>query len=396
MWINKYCLLNFIWRNKIRLESIERCDDGSTVIYRSCVSGLWQKLFLDKFLKIDFGVNVSNVPDSVLVIPFLTNILPIVWLCNAIVEIEAIDRDFYDCIVHVKQGYENMYKSLRFLGEVKAKKIESHSPHIQKHASALFFSAGVDSYSTYIDHQNEKPILITLRGSDVDLDDNAGWQKMMDRQQFMTNNFGLECVSISSNFRKVINERKLGRIVKKTRDGWWHGFQHGIAIIGHAAPLSFLKGVKNLYIASSFKKSLQGHVSCASDPSIDNNVAFVGTNVIHDGCEDRFHKVEKIVNFYRMTGMVFPLHVCWQSRGGGNCSFCEKCVRTMLAIYACGIDPRIYGFDPNLVNVESVRRRIRESINYENEYKSTMEELRKRYTEKNIENWARWVLSFDS
>ena len=83
-----------------------------------------------------------------------------------------------------------------------------------------------------------------------------------------------------------MDESKLTKLVEKyANDDWWHGFQHGIGLIGHAAPLAYLFNIDNLYIASSYTIKDKGKVTCASDPTIDNYVKFSDCHVIHDGYE---------------------------------------------------------------------------------------------------------------
>lgn len=394
MGINKYRYLNCIYRNKLVLNSIER-KRGASVTYIYSISGLWSKLFSKERLTIDFGVDIHDVPDSVLVIPFLTNILPVVWMCNAIVYVSSIDRQFMDSLSAIKRGYENMYPYFSFLGEVKAAAIEVNSSKSNSHDSAMFFSAGVDSFSTFLNHKNESPLLINICGSDISLDDTKGWEAMKRRQFFMKDHFGLDCVSIHSNFRNVINGGRLSKLVEMSGDNWWHGFQHGIAIIGHAAPLAYKFGIKKLYLASTYTPAVYGKITCASDPSIDNNVKFIHTRVYHDGDErDRFQKIRQISDFRHETGIVLPLHVCWESRGGENCSSCEKCTRTILALYACGENPKDYGFNPELISESIVRRTCKTKYDYENYYRRTVETLRGAYDKSTIEQWARWALDF--
>lgn len=86
-----------------------------------------------------------------------------------------------------------------------------------------------------------------------------------------------------TNFRSFINERKLNCLVKNSGDGWWHGFQHGIGLLGHGAPIAYLKGLKCIYIASSYTP--KDNVTCASHPSIDNCVEFCNCHIIHDQYE---------------------------------------------------------------------------------------------------------------
>lgn len=352
-------------------------------------------MFREERLTIDFGVDISDVPDSVLVIPFLTNILPVVWLCNAVVYVSSIDRQFEHSISAIKRGYENMYPYFDFLGEVKPASIEVNLSSNNIHDSAMFFSAGVDSFSTFLNHKNEYPLLINICGSDISLDDNKGWKAMKRRHFFMKDRFGLDCVSIHSNFRSVIKEGKLSKLVKMSGDNWWHGFQHGIAIIGHAAPLAYKFGIKKLYLASTYTPAVYGKITCASDPSIDNYVEFVQTRVFHDGDErDRFQKIRQIADFHHKTGIVLPLHVCWESKGGENCSSCEKCTRTILALYACGENPKDYGFNPELISEAVVRRGCKTKYDYENYYRRTVDALREAYDENTIELWAKWALRF--
>ncbi len=78
-------------------------------------------------------------------------------------------------------------------------------------------------------------------------------------------------------------------------DGWWHGFQHGIQVIGHAAPITCLMGKSTVYFASSFTSKEKGIITCASDPTIDNHLRFCQVKVVHDGYEfDRQDKVRDL------------------------------------------------------------------------------------------------------
>lgn len=134
-------------------------------------------------------------------------------------------------------------------------------------------------------------------------------------------------------------------MVNPSGDSWWHGFQHGIGLIGHGAPIAHQFGLKDLYIASTFTIKEKGKVTCASDPSIDNHVRFLGTTVHHDQYEyTRQEKVAHIVEYAKQTRRHIDLRVCWITAGGENCCRCEKCLRTMFEIFAEGADPHDFGF----------------------------------------------------
>lgn len=65
---------------------------------------------------------LKNVPKSIVVIPFVCNILPIAWLANSTIFLQELDVDFYKSIEEIKKGYINMYPMLSFNGLVFARK----------------------------------------------------------------------------------------------------------------------------------------------------------------------------------------------------------------------------------------------------------------------------------
>ncbi len=329
---------------KNKIEVTEIFVRENTVSYSYRIEGDWIKYFcLENKLEISYSSPVATVPESVLVIPFLCNVLPIAWLCDAQVCTKEIDKDFYENLERVKDGYRMMYPMLSFEGEIQAEITENIPIH--KNESACFFSGGVDAYTTLFRHMEEQPALITIWGADVKLADEKGWQKVKTHTINTAEEFGLDTVFIKSNFRQMINESGLCALVKDSGDNWWHGFQHGIAIIGHAALISYVYGIKFIYIASSYPEKMKGKYTCASDPAIDNHIHYCGCHTVHDGYElDRQEKVRYLVSQKKDYGRNYDLRVCWESMGGGNCCHCEKCYRTILEIVSEGGNPNECGF----------------------------------------------------
>lgn len=331
--------------NKNRIEIEEIYIRSNSVQYSYYIEGDWKKYFSDKHkLEISYSLDVSAVPESVLVVPFLCNMLPIAWLCDAEVCTKVIDKDFYGHLEQVKEGYRKMYPMFSFQGKIQAEP-EENIPPVHKKESACFFSGGADAYTTLFRHMEERPVLMTIWGADIKLTDEKGWKKVKTHTIHAAKEHGLDTVFIKSSFRQMINEAELNGLVKNSGDGWWHGFQHGIAIIGHAAPISYVFGLKNVYIASSYPEKMKGKYTCASDPSIDNYVYYCGCRTIHDGYEmDRQEKVRFLVLQNKEHDWNYDLRVCWESSGGGNCCRCEKCYRTVLEIVSEGGNPNECGF----------------------------------------------------
>lgn len=328
-------------RIEIELPKVE----NNTIKYNYHVTGEWQEAFQEDSFFIEYGYNIDEVPASILLVPLLANILPMSWIYDADVYAPTCDKDFFDSISDFKAGYVNMYPMMHFGGKLIVENIQYNRPANQRGACA-FFSGGVDAFCTLINHLEEKPTLITLWGADVSLSDIQGWKKVKSHLENVSDKFDIDYVVIKSQFRKYLQEGVLSKRVKLSGDGWWHGFQHGIGLISHAAPLIYAMNKKTVYIASSFTAADKGKITCASDPTIDNFIRFSGATVIHDGYElNRQDKIGIITQFAHESGIKIPLRVCWESKGGSNCCHCEKCWRTILGIYATGVNPQEFGFD---------------------------------------------------
>lgn len=329
-------------RNKFEIKEISVCKN--TVYYYYFIEGDWKKYFRPKYkLEISYSVDIAAVPKSVLAIPLLCNVLPIAWLCDAEVCTKVVDKNFYEHLEQVKDGYRKMYPMLSFGGRIRAE-IEDNFP-VQHNESACFFSGGVDAYTTLFRHMEEHPVLMTIWGADIKLTDEKGWQKVKTHMMHTAERYGLDAICIKSNFRQVINESALGTLVKDSGDGWWHGYQCGIGLIGHAAPAAYQYGLQSVYIASTFSEKMKGKYTSASDPTIDNYIHYCGCRTVHDGYElDRQEKVRYLISQKKEYGRNYDLRVCWESSGGGNCCRCEKCYRTILEIVSEGGNPNECGF----------------------------------------------------
>ncbi len=314
------------------------------VKYNYEVSGEWKEAFiLDNDFCIEYDIDISNIPLSIIIIPLLCNILPISWIYDAVIYVESCDKAFYESIEEFKKGYVDMYPKIKFGGSIVAEAVVENS-YSGENGSAAFFSGGVDAFNTLVNHAGENPTLLTIWGADVKHDDISGWQNVMKHINSTAQEFNVEYITIKSDFRKFLNENTLTlKVNELSGDNWWHGFQHGIGIIGHAAPVCFALNKLIVYFASSFTEADKGKITCASDPTIDNFVRFGNTSIIHDGYEyDRQDKIHNIVEYCRKEERKISLRVCWKSTGGKNCCECEKCWRTILGIIAEGEEASNY------------------------------------------------------
>ena len=312
----------------------------------------------DFFVK--YEEDMSSVPKAIAVIPFIANVLPIIWLTDSVLEVNELDETFYKSIPEFKQGYIDMYPNVEFKGKIKVKNI-INCDYKKEDRCTTFFSGGLDSYSTLINHLDEKPDLVALWGSDITFEDKIGWERVKNNITNVSKKYNLKPVFIKSSFRRFISEGNLDKDFSKIlNDGWWHGVQHGIGLIGHIAPYAWKYKLKTQYIASS-RYIGDGKVTCASYPTIDNKIKFASCNVIHDQFKlSRQDKAKFIIEYCKNSKDKVNLRVCWESKGGENCCHCEKCYRTISAILVEGENPKNYGFaiDKNVLNSMSNYLRI--------------------------------------
>lgn len=341
---------------EIVLHSISKV--GNTITYLFSTSEGLVEFFSGKPFVIEYPEDIEAVPDAVAAIPFVCNVLPIIWLTNSVLRVEALDKSFYDCILNVRSGFEQMFPESTFAGEILADSIvECDIP--ASGGSATFFSGGLDAVHTLVRHLDEKPALLSIWGSDIRFENVDGWELVHKGIAEYAEKYNLPDVMIRSSFRDFDNEGLLHKTFSaQLKDGWWHGVKHGIGLLGHAAPYAYLHGIKTVYIAST-NCPADGHVRCSSNPLTDNHVRFANAIVVHDGFEcSRQDKVHDLVDYIAHTGDRVSLHVCWESQSGSNCCRCEKCYRTMVGLIAEFADPVYYGFDHTRSTIKNLQRHL--------------------------------------
>lgn len=327
--------------DEITLNKIEKKEN--IIKYSFYASDGYKDFFTGKQFVIEYPENIESVPDSILAIPFVANVIPIIWITNGTLNIKELDEDFFNCLPNVKKGYETMFPETAFRGKLNIEKTVLTKCHTC--GSVMLFSGGLDAINTLVEHLDEKPHLLTIWGSDIRYDNTYGWETVCKGVKDAAHKFNIPVETIRSSFREFDNETNLhDRYSEQLKDSWWHGMKHGIALLSHVAPYSYLHGINTVYIASSYCPDF-GLVRCASSPLTDNYVRFNGAKVIHDGFEySRQDKIHNVVNYVKNTGNNVTMRVCWETQTGFNCCKCEKCYRTMSGLLAEGEDPKKYGF----------------------------------------------------
>lgn len=236
-----------------------------------------------------------------------------------------VDRRFSDNLRAVQEVYCQWDKSLRRV-QVQCG-VRADEPAGGRRVG-LFFSGGVDSLYSLLQHQDEITDLIFVRGFDIRLNDDWRIRQAEERIGRIGAHFGKRVVRIETNMRDLLDTC-----------GDWGALTHGAALaaVGHAMPQEF----RRLLIASS--DGSPDPAPWGSHPRLDPLWSNSRCAFVHDGCESG--RIEKIRRIAESEIALQTLRVCWKnSEGQLNCGRCEKCIRTMIALRVVGALDRCPSF----------------------------------------------------
>ena len=329
------------------LTDIER--KGRLVLYHFSTSHELSDYFMTDTLLIEYDRDMTNIPESVLSIPFVSCLLAFSWILDCNLWVKDIDKTFYDSVPRIRKAYQEIYDHYplhgRFVPAILTRN-ELQKDETLIHKAVVLFSGGADCQATFIRNLNKSPMLCNIQGwyDSLDSHDVAAEADKRDISRF-ADEYHVPFCYVRSNFAKVFSRVFDERFSKKLGDTMWHGFLHSMAFIGIAIPIAYLSGIQEILIASSLTTGL--NFLCASNLTTDSEFCFAKDGfTTHDGFElNRQGKMKVIVDHQKSTGKPYFMRVC--SFNDHNCCECEKCFRTILGIVAEGGDIKNFGFNIN-------------------------------------------------
>lgn len=375
--------------------------DKNVVCYNFEVSPGLKKYFNNDKLWIEYDESLNDCPTSILTIPFVSIMLPIMWVTDAVLWVDELDFTFYHSTFYLQQAYQNLYRNHLLKGRLVPSNLRRNEICESKDAFILF-SGGVDAHTTYIKNKDDISRLVNIQGFYHSLQEvnKVAEADIKDISDFADTE-SLEASFIKSNFGTLISENSYRPYAKKIGDSLWHGFQHSMAFISFTIPLAYKHCCSKILIASSF--TVGDSRVCASYPTTDNEFCFASNGyAVHDGFElSRQEKIKVITDHQKAIGRPYPIRVC--SFNDHNCCECEKCFRTILGIIAEGADIKDFGFDyeeetltQHWINVLDRKAGL---MGFHNEAISHWPHIIKRMKENyqiiNDKEFVDWFLTFD-
>lgn len=297
------------------------------------------------FFEYDF--NVESVPKSLLAVPFVANMLTVAMFENTVIEVEELDKSFYECIPNVVNGFKKIYPRIDFAYQIVAKKLVDNSYEITEN-KLLAFTGGLDATSAFATVDKNNLTLVNIWGADVKLN-------MIDRHNYQmkyfldfSKKYDCDFKLIKSNLRFIFNGSKIP-YTKYFSTDWWCAVSHTVAIITAFTPLIYALKAKSVYLGSTYKDDLEFHDD-ANNVLIVNQIKIANCQDIRV-VDDDLKRIDKIENISKKLNVSEknPINVfaCWNHDNviEGNCCDCEKCFRTIMEIKSQKLNPIDFGFN---------------------------------------------------
>jgi hypothetical protein len=257
--------------------------------------------------------------------PWLVSLLPLAMTLGEPLRLSVpVDQRLLDRCHQVMEIWKAWYPRLHLV-PIEA---DTRASADSAGRTALFFSGGVDSFSSLLRNQApdqtgyHTPVddLIMIWGADVPLAQVEAFERMRQRYQPVAIAMGKRFIDIATNLRET-----------RWGETDWARLSHGafLASVG----LSLERGYRRLLIASSVPISNRMG-GWGSHPMVDPLFSTHRTQVVVDAAgESRERKVERVAESELALN---HLRVCWRSGTDQNCGACHKCYRTMIALELCG------------------------------------------------------------
>ncbi len=351
VWICSASL--FVQAKQAAIPLIKALEIGSN---KRTMSVIANPAFKKKYLRKEFFVeyddlDLTQLDYTILTVPFIMNVISIVWISGETYSIEAMDEELYYSIQRLKEVFKVIYPKTCWDGEliperlVKNILVSSVNDQI-----GMLFSNGLDSVFSSLFHRDKKQLLITGWGQvDIPTKSKKLWSSRKREMLEFGRTYGHDNTFLRSNFSDFRKHSVLESMSPEIHE-WRLLMVEDIGWSGLVMPLLFTKGLSHLYIASS--DTWDFGFPNAAGPFIEGNIKVAGISVVHDAFD--YSRQDKVVGLSKMRKelLLDTLYVKVCSHAVDiNCGKCDKCLQTVLGIIAIGENPRDYGFNDSIEKI---------------------------------------------
>ena len=305
-----------------------------------------------------------NAEPGILSVPAVALLLPLAWLTGSRLQVRCLDRTFAAAAEALQIEYSRIYPRVAFRTELVVDELTDSAANPE--GAAMLFSGGLDATYSFFANRQLKPRLIGVFGTEFPLGNQRYLESVKSESASFAKRHEVPLSFIYTNIaflfdqRAVIHKFAAGR--GKVSGDLWKGMGYALGFLSMTAPLSAGR-FDHLIIAAWADRETARNVRenpDSSSPRVDEKIAWSNLRVEHHGCLHRYEKAREMKDW--LPGN--PVRVCWrferaQELGDTvNCSRCEKCARTIVALAIGGVDPRLCGFRIDEESIRYIRHRL--------------------------------------
>src|SRR5690606_31194052 len=139
---------------EFKLNTVSLTKEGHRIVYDYSYSkNLGPYFKADNPFYVEYDQYIGQVPESLLVIPLLSNIMPMSWFVGFDVYIKECDRTFYDSLNLLKAQFLEFFPDNDLGGQLYVEQLIDNK--IAGNNTSLLFSGGLDSYDSLIRNRNK-------------------------------------------------------------------------------------------------------------------------------------------------------------------------------------------------------------------------------------------------
>ncbi len=271
---------------------------------------------------------------------------------------EIIDRvvgwntGFTDIAVHPAELHEDVDN-------------RSHTKNV-----GVFFSGGVDSFTTFLKYQKENKQkishLIFVHGFDIELANIEQFKQVLDCVQRISAKTGVPLITVRTNVREITD----GML------GWEMAHGGALAMVA----LLLRKGFDKIIIPGGGLTDWQE--PWGSSEYLDPRWSTESMQIIHE--EETLMRFEKVRDYIAKSDLALKnLRVCWRNNGY-NCCECDKCMMTMAELRIAGVADKMYTF-PKGLNLQKLSNMFTTQYSIQQYVQQALEYLQRTHSDQDLE-----------
>ena len=120
---------------KIVLDNIS--IKSNLVEYHYSVSSVIKKFFTTDCMFIEYEEDMTNVPTSILTIPFVNCMAGLSWLADCVLFVDEIDATYYDSFKNLKVAYNELHRYMDLNGMLVPSKLIENKINFIKYINII-------------------------------------------------------------------------------------------------------------------------------------------------------------------------------------------------------------------------------------------------------------------